>query len=91
MFPGTGRSAEKYKSGKRTTDITLVILNLDKREAVTIDIISNQEFTEVFFLLSLNLVVLLVLRSLLKSSIRPSSTLDTVNVNCCWKIPDLAT
>ncbi|ONM38006.1 Zinc finger CCCH domain-containing protein 19 [Zea mays] len=43
---GTGRSAEKYKSGKRTTDITLVILNLDKREAVTIDIISNQEFTE---------------------------------------------
>uniref|UniRef100_A0A804QWH9 Zinc finger CCCH domain-containing protein 19 n=1 Tax=Zea mays TaxID=4577 RepID=A0A804QWH9_MAIZE len=43
---GTGRSAEKYKYGKRTTDITLEILNLDKREAVTIDIISNQEFTE---------------------------------------------
>ncbi|TKW16723.1 hypothetical protein SEVIR_5G318100v4 [Setaria viridis] len=43
---GTGRAAEKYKSGKKTTDITLEILNLDKREAVTIDIISNQEFTE---------------------------------------------
>ncbi|XP_066312547.1 zinc finger CCCH domain-containing protein 44-like [Miscanthus floridulus] len=43
---GTGKSAEKYKFGKRTTDITLEILNLDKREAVTIDIISNQEFTE---------------------------------------------
>ncbi|KAL6601322.1 hypothetical protein ACP70R_044542 [Stipagrostis hirtigluma subsp. patula] len=43
---GTGRAAEKYKSGKKTTDITLEILNLDKREVVTIDIISNQEFTE---------------------------------------------
>jgi len=49
LFPGTGKSAEKYKFGKRTTDITLEILNLDKREAVTIDIISNQEFTEVVF------------------------------------------
>nr|CAB3478271.1 unnamed protein product [Digitaria exilis] len=45
-IPGTGKAAEKYKSGKKTTDITLEILNLDKREAVTIDIISNQEFTE---------------------------------------------
>ncbi|XP_062199032.1 zinc finger CCCH domain-containing protein 19-like isoform X2 [Phragmites australis] len=43
---GTGRAAEIYKSGKKTTDITLEILNLDKREVVTIDIISNQEFTE---------------------------------------------
>jgi len=49
LFTGTGRAAEKYKSGKKTTDITLEILNLDKREAVTIDIISNQEFTEVFY------------------------------------------
>jgi hypothetical protein len=29
------------------TDITLEILNLDKQEFITIDIISNQEFTEV--------------------------------------------
>ncbi|KAL6846009.1 hypothetical protein ACP4OV_023457 [Aristida adscensionis] len=43
---GTGRAAEKYKCGKKTTDVTLEILNLDKREVVTIDIISNQEFTE---------------------------------------------
>ncbi|KAF8751420.1 hypothetical protein HU200_012096 [Digitaria exilis] len=49
LFLGTGKAAEKYKSGKKTTDITLEILNLDKREAVTIDIISNQEFTELFF------------------------------------------
>lgn len=33
--------------GKRMTDITLEILNLDKQEFITIDIISNQEFTEV--------------------------------------------
>jgi hypothetical protein len=48
LFAGTGRAAETYKCGKKTTDITLDILNLDKREVVTIDIISNQEFTEVF-------------------------------------------
>lgn len=33
--------------GKKMTDITLEILNLDKQEFITIDIISNQEFTEV--------------------------------------------
>ncbi|KQJ91159.1 zinc finger CCCH domain-containing protein 19 [Brachypodium distachyon] len=43
---GTGIAAEKYKCGKRTTDITLEILNLDKKEVITIDITSNQEFTE---------------------------------------------
>lgn len=40
-------STEKYKIGKKTTDIALQILNLDKTEVVTIDIISNQDFTEV--------------------------------------------
>ncbi|VAI34940.1 hypothetical protein VPH35_091519 [Triticum aestivum] len=43
---GTGTAAEKYKCGKKTTDITLEILNLDKKEVITIDITSNQEFTE---------------------------------------------
>ncbi|CAM0952595.1 unnamed protein product [Alopecurus aequalis] len=43
---GTGTAAEMYKCGKKTTDITLEILNLDKKEVVTIDITSNQEFTE---------------------------------------------
>ncbi|KAJ6802286.1 zinc finger CCCH domain-containing protein 19-like [Iris pallida] len=43
---GTGKAAEKYKIGKRATDITLEILNLDKREYITMDIISNQDFTE---------------------------------------------
>ncbi|XP_019709230.1 uncharacterized protein [Elaeis guineensis] len=43
---GTQMFAEKYKIGKKTTDIALQILNLDKTEVVTIDVISNQEFTE---------------------------------------------
>ncbi|URD97749.1 Plus3 [Musa troglodytarum] len=43
---GTSRAAERYKSGKKTTDVTLEILNLNKKEVIPIDIISNQEFTE---------------------------------------------
>ncbi|XXG40194.1 hypothetical protein AAC387_Pa01g0973 [Persea americana] len=43
---GTGRAAEAYKTGKKTTDVTLEILNLNKTEVITIDIISNQEFSE---------------------------------------------
>lgn len=46
-YSGTCKAAEKYKSGKKTTDVMLQILNLDKTEVITIDIISNQEFTEV--------------------------------------------
>ncbi|KAL5791060.1 hypothetical protein ACOSQ2_005948 [Xanthoceras sorbifolium] len=43
---GTSKVAEPYKVGKRTTDILLEILNLNKTEVISIDIISNQEFTE---------------------------------------------
>ncbi|KAL9259729.1 Zinc finger CCCH domain-containing protein [Drosera capensis] len=43
---GTRKAAEPYKVGKRTTDLMLEILNLDKTEPVSIDTISNQEFTE---------------------------------------------
>uniref|UniRef100_A0A0D9XFY3 Zinc finger CCCH domain-containing protein 19 n=1 Tax=Leersia perrieri TaxID=77586 RepID=A0A0D9XFY3_9ORYZ len=43
---GTGTAPELYKCGKKSTDITLEILNLDKKEVITIDITSNQEFTE---------------------------------------------
>ncbi|KAI4297677.1 hypothetical protein L6164_037558 [Bauhinia variegata] len=43
---GTCKSSEPYKVGKRTTDILLEILNLNKTEIVSIDIISNQEFKE---------------------------------------------
>ncbi|KAK6159524.1 hypothetical protein DH2020_006838 [Rehmannia glutinosa] len=43
---GTSKAAEPYKIGKKTTDIMVEILNLDKTEIVSIDTISNQEFTE---------------------------------------------
>ncbi|CAN6686092.1 unnamed protein product [Malus baccata var. baccata] len=43
---GTCKGAEPYKVGKRMTDILLEILNLNKTEIISIDIISNQEFTE---------------------------------------------
>ncbi|XP_061368358.1 zinc finger CCCH domain-containing protein 19-like [Gastrolobium bilobum] len=43
---GTCKAAEPYKVGKRMADILLEILNLNKTEIVSIDIISNQEFTE---------------------------------------------
>ncbi|CAI9781961.1 unnamed protein product [Fraxinus pennsylvanica] len=42
---GTSK-AEPYKIGKRTSDIMLEILNLNKKEIISIDIVSNQEFTE---------------------------------------------
>ncbi|KAJ7946707.1 Zinc finger CCCH domain-containing protein 19 [Quillaja saponaria] len=43
---GTCTAAEPYKVGKRMTDIMLEILNLNKTEVISSDIISNQEFTE---------------------------------------------
>ncbi|KAH7517745.1 hypothetical protein FEM48_Zijuj09G0096900 [Ziziphus jujuba var. spinosa] len=43
---GTCKASEPYKVGKRMTDTLLEILNLNKTEIISIDIISNQEFTE---------------------------------------------
>ncbi|CAN8271362.1 unnamed protein product [Cochlearia groenlandica] len=43
---GTSKAPEPYKVGKKTTDFVLQILNLDKTETISIDIISNQDFTE---------------------------------------------
>ncbi|KAL0384033.1 UNVERIFIED_CONTAM: Zinc finger CCCH domain-containing protein 19 [Sesamum radiatum] len=42
----TSKAAEPYKIGKKTTDTMVEILNLDKTEIISIDTISNQEFTE---------------------------------------------
>lgn len=49
LYTGTSKADNPYKVSKRTTDIMLEILNLDKNEVVTIDSISNQEFTEVIY------------------------------------------
>ncbi|OAE19540.1 hypothetical protein AXG93_2742s1090 [Marchantia polymorpha subsp. ruderalis] len=43
---GTRLQAEAYKAGRKTTNIVLEILNLQKREDVTVDLVSNHEFSE---------------------------------------------
>lgn len=49
---GTSKAGEKYKVGKKMTDLMLEIFNLDKKEIITADAISNQEFSEVGILIS---------------------------------------
>lgn len=43
---GTHKVAERYSVGKKMTDRALEISNLDKKEVITMDTISNQDFTE---------------------------------------------
>ncbi|RDY03406.1 Zinc finger CCCH domain-containing protein 44, partial [Mucuna pruriens] len=43
---GTSKVSEPYKIGTRTTDIKLEILNLNRKEVISIAEISNQEFSE---------------------------------------------
>ncbi|XP_072147250.1 uncharacterized protein [Setaria viridis] len=43
---GTHKVAERYSVGKKATDYALEISNLDKKEVITMDTISNQDFTE---------------------------------------------
>ncbi|XP_017257744.1 zinc finger CCCH domain-containing protein 19 [Daucus carota subsp. sativus] len=43
---GTTKVDDFYKVGKRTTNLMIEILNLNKKEVISIDSISNQEFTE---------------------------------------------
>ncbi|KAF3440764.1 hypothetical protein FNV43_RR19050 [Rhamnella rubrinervis] len=43
---GTSKVMEPYKIGTKTTDVMLEILNLDKKEVISIDGISNLEFDQ---------------------------------------------
>ncbi|XP_073293450.1 zinc finger CCCH domain-containing protein 44-like isoform X1 [Primulina huaijiensis] len=43
---GTSKVAEPYKIGDKTTDIMLEVLNLNKKEVVSLDAISNAAVTE---------------------------------------------
>ncbi|MBA0677635.1 hypothetical protein Goari_019032 [Gossypium aridum] len=43
---GTIKAAEPYKIGEKTIDVMIEILNLDKKELVSINGISNQELSE---------------------------------------------
>jgi len=53
VVAGTRFGEESYKVGTKMTNIVLEILNLQKKEDVTVDVVSNQDFTEVGFLLQL--------------------------------------
>lgn len=52
-LPGTRIGEESYKAGTKMTNIVLEILNLQKKEDVTVDLVSNQDFTEVVISLQL--------------------------------------
>ena len=47
LWTGSCKVAEPYEVGKRMTDTLLENFNLNKTQIISIDIISNQEFTEV--------------------------------------------
>ena len=56
---GTSKVAEPYKIGTRTTNIKLEILNLNRKEVISIAEISNQEFSEV----KINIILIILLPS----------------------------
>uniref|UniRef100_A0A0D9VNK0 Uncharacterized protein n=1 Tax=Leersia perrieri TaxID=77586 RepID=A0A0D9VNK0_9ORYZ len=43
---GTHNVSDKYSIGKKTTNLALEIMNLNKKEIITMDTVSNQDFTE---------------------------------------------
>ncbi|KAL3527177.1 hypothetical protein ACH5RR_011833 [Cinchona calisaya] len=43
---GTSTAVAPYKLGDKTTDVMLEVLNLNKKETISIDSISNQEFSQ---------------------------------------------
>lgn len=47
LSTGTSKSTEPYNIGTKATDVMLEIFNLDKKEVLSIDGISNQEFSQV--------------------------------------------
>ncbi|CAK9194148.1 unnamed protein product [Sphagnum troendelagicum] len=46
LITGTRLQTEFYKAGRKLTNIVLDILNLQKKEELTIDLVSNQDFSE---------------------------------------------
>ena len=87
---------EPYKIGERTTDVMLEILNLDKKEVISIEGISNQEFSEViffstptFFSLQTTMMIFFsfVLTTLAKSLIAQWHCLFTFRGESKFKLP----
>jgi hypothetical protein len=53
---GTRLQTESYKAGRKLTNIVLDILNLQRKEELTIDLVSNQDFSEVIYMLFSHLI-----------------------------------
>ena len=49
IYAGTSKADAPYKVGDKSADVMLEVLNLDKKETVSIDAISNQDLSEVNF------------------------------------------
>jgi hypothetical protein len=46
LVTGTRQQSEFYRAGKKLTNFVLEILNLQRKEDLTIDLVSNQDFSE---------------------------------------------
>lgn len=54
---GTRQQSEPYRAGKKLTNFVLEILNLQRKEDLTIDLVSNQDFSEVIYIRCLHIFI----------------------------------
>jgi len=54
---GTRQQSEVYRAGKKLTKFVLEILNLQRKEDLTIDLVSNQDFSEVIYIRCLHIFI----------------------------------
>jgi hypothetical protein len=55
LVTGTRQQSELYRAGKKLTNFVLEILNLQRKEYLTIDLVSNQDFSEVIYIRCLHI------------------------------------
>jgi hypothetical protein len=61
---GTRQQSEPYRAGKKLTNFVLEILNLQRKEDLTIDLVSNQDFSEVIYIRCLHIFIPQTLKTL---------------------------
>jgi hypothetical protein len=54
---GTRQQSDFYRAGKKSTNFVLEILNLQRKEDLTIDLVSNQDFSEVIYIRCLRIFI----------------------------------
>jgi hypothetical protein len=57
LVTGTRQQSEVYRAGKKLTKFVLEILNLQRKEDLTIDLVSNQDFSEVIYIRCLHIFI----------------------------------